>query len=146
MLKFLKSLFKKIIDKEEPLKKVDKDDESDQLALSGSMSGQNSTNDEKENIKVESMESDQINEIMDKILSTDIVEASLTKNFAPYYALRSEKKIVWLYSVNRNSYYPINNNLEIILLAEMDENNTFCMIGDDTYKVANNLIHCIGWN
>ena len=89
----------------------------------------------------------QVADIMEKILSLDIIEKDLGQMaLYPCYILMSEEKTNWLYSVTRRSFFEVKNGAEIMSIEDIDGTKSSCLINGDVYEVNNELIVRVGWN
>ena len=88
----------------------------------------------------------QVDDIMEQILNLSFFEDSLTQTCTPGYILNCPGDTTWLYSLTRNTYMPVKARIEVIPVEKLDEENFYCVIGSDTYKVPADMIKSIGWN
>ena len=116
----------------------------------GSLDIKEKSLDEKSKDKIQdsklNIDSEQVDLIMKKIFDSEFIETQLASTCTPYYCIKSNSDSIWLYSFAKKTYLPVKANLQIIPVEEIDDENTCCMIGNDTYSVPNNIIHCLGWN
>ena len=97
--------------------------------------------------KLTSSDNDQVADIMEKILSLDVVEKDLgSMALHPCYILLPEEKSIWLYSITRRAFFEVKKGSEIMSIEDLDGTKSSCLINGDVYEVPNELIANVGWN
>ena len=87
-----------------------------------------------------------VDALIKKLLDTEIIEQQLQHTCLPTYSLKSEKSSIWLLSLTSRTFSRVSSASEVIIVEKIDDDNTCCLIGNDTYSVPNELIYCVGWN
>lgn len=92
-------------------------------------------------------DNDQVADIMEKILSLDVIEKDLgSMALYPCYILMPEEKSIWLYSVTRRAFFEVKKGSEILSIEDIDGTKSSCLINGDVYEVPNEMITNVGWN
>lgn len=92
----------------------------------------------------------EIEEALQKILDSDWgTEIADTMN-TPMYMLSFENDFEYLYSLNRKTFVPVKNNIEVIPvdasgIAGMSLSNFFA-INEEVFDIDPEKVVCIGWN
>jgi hypothetical protein len=86
-----------------------------------------------------------VNSIMSQILDSAWVEEELKGTVSPCYTLSKKEKSYWLFNVHLKSYVNIKGGVELILV-EVGEKDTICVIGYSMYSIPNDILIYSGWN
>lgn len=68
----------------------------------------------------------------------------------PIYMLSLENEVEYFYSINRKTFLPVKNNVEVFPLNTPDINNrlleNYYVINNEIFDIDPKKIVCVGWN
>ena len=97
-----------------------------------------------EDLDVESVE-----RVLQKILETDWGADAISEVSEPLYMLELGKDSDMAYSVNRRTYVPVQNHVEVIPVEDPFESGTgsfFYVINNEVFDIDDDKVVCTGWN
>lgn len=89
---------------------------------------------------------EEVEGIMNKLLSLSWVEEDLKNACMEDYILDIEDDICWMFNVSLKTMLPVKKGASIVPIDNLNEDETYCLIGTDMYVVDNLNIKCLGWN
>ena len=85
--------------------------------------------------------------LLDKILDSEWFQGELKEMASePYYMLISDHSPVLLFSMSLKAYRTVPCPIAISPVESAGDGKTYCVIGNDMYIVADDLIKNVGWN
>ena len=86
-------------------------------------------------------------EILQKLLDLDWDDDVVNEMAGPSYILSLSKDIEYFYSINRKTFVPVKNNIEVIPVS-IDQNDTsnYFVINNEIFNIDPDKVVCIGWN
>jgi hypothetical protein len=86
-------------------------------------------------------------EILQKLLDVDWDDDVVNEMAGPSYILSLSKDIEYFYSINRKTFVPVKNNIEVIPVS-IDQNDTsnYFVINNEIFNIDPDKVVCIGWN
>ena len=86
-------------------------------------------------------------EILQKLLDLDWDDDVVNEMAGPSYILSLSKDIEYFYSINRKTFLPVRNNIEVIPVS-IDQNDTsnYFVINNEIFNIDPDKVVCIGWN
>ena len=87
-------------------------------------------------------------EILKTLMNSEWIESALEEVAKPSYRLLNSKqnKHHWLLNATTMSIDKVPQNVEVIPVEKQKDHKMLCLIGNSYYIVAEDLIHCTGWN
>ena len=113
------------------------------------------TNVKKVNLKIDAHEIENTNNIQEveealqRILDSDWGEETLIDISTPIYMLSLEKDSELFYSINRKTFVPVKNNVEVIPVDNPFDSKTkscFYVINNEIFDIDEEKVICVGWN
>ena len=100
-----------------------------------------------ESIEELKVNAEDVEEMLQKLLDTDWDDDIVNEMAGPAYMLSLTKDIEYFYSINRKTFVPVKNNIEVIPVS-IDQNTTsnYFAINNEIFSIDSSKVICIGWN
>lgn len=100
-----------------------------------------------ESIEELKVNAEDVEEMLQKLLDADWDDSVVNEMAGPSYMLSLSKDIEYFYSVNRKTFVPVRNNIEVIPVG-IDQNDTsnYFAINNEIFSIDPEKVVCIGWN
>lgn len=100
-----------------------------------------------ESIEELKVNTEDVEEVLQKLLDGDWDEDVVNEMAGPSYMLSLSKDIEYFYSINRKTFAPVRNNIEVIPVS-INQNNasSYFAINNEIFNIDPNKVICIGWN
>ena len=100
-----------------------------------------------ESIEELKVNAEDVEEMLQKLLDADWDDSIVSEMAGPSYMLSLSKDIEYFYSINRKTFVPVKNNIELIPVSiNQDSTSNYFAINNEIFNIDSSKVICIGWN
>lgn len=100
-----------------------------------------------ESIEELKVNAEDVEEMIQKLLDADWDDDVVNEMAGPSYMLSLSKDIEYFYSINRKTFVPVRNNIEVIPVAiNQNDTSNYFAINNEIFNIDPDKVVCIGWN
>lgn len=100
-----------------------------------------------ESIEELKVNAEDVEEMLQKLLDADWDDDVVNEMAGPSYMLSLSKDIEYFYSINRKTFVPVRNNIEVIPVGiNQNDTSNYFAINNEIFSIDPDKVVCIGWN